>query len=305
VTLDRRGSLRAGFDALRHRKLVLLLTGLTALLGLIGATPLMPVFQRELAGTLAGDHFIRNAPTLAPADFFDFVRFHRDALSGVDRTAGFVGLLAVLQQALIAGGIVVVLGRGRFTFSQFVEPARRNLWHNVKCLLLFAAALAVVLGAWFAGTTAAFHRLLEDAPPESPGRTAAHWAILLIGLLLYGILSLVYDFARAARRYAPAIGAWQSVRFALRALRGSWMPALLLFGFWLAFGALAVAAGVGAAWLLPAVSLPALLLLFVVQVAALGLRSAVRVAAWGSYVGFLDARARPALASLTPWRSTP
>src|SRR5262249_5514032 len=259
MTLERRGTLQAGFDALRHGKLVLLLTGLTALLGLIGAMPLAPSFQKDLAGTLAGDHFIRNAPTLAPADDFDIIRFRRDVLRGADRTAGLVGLLAVLQQTLIAGGIVVVLGRGRFSFSQFVEPARRNLWHNVKCLLLFVAALALVLGGWFAGTIAASHRLLENVPPDSAARTAIHWAILLVGLLLVGILSLAYDFARAARRYAPTIGAWRSVRFAGRVLRESWIAALLLFGFWLGLGALAVAAGVGAAWFLPAVSLPAVL----------------------------------------------
>ncbi len=80
MTLERRGSLRSGFDALRHWKIVVLLTGLTAVLGLIGATPLGAAFQHDLAGTLAGDHFLRNAATLAPGDFFDFLRDRRPVI---------------------------------------------------------------------------------------------------------------------------------------------------------------------------------------------------------------------------------
>jgi hypothetical protein len=298
MTLVGRGSLRAGLDALRHRKLVLLLTGLTAVLGLVGATPLFPSFQKDLAGTLAGDHWLRNAPTLAPAEVLDFIKERRPAIAGTERTAGLVGLLAVLQQALIAGGIVVVLGRGPFTFSQFVEPARRNLWHNVKCLLLYVTALAAAPGCWLAGAIHATRRIYDESPPGSAARTLLVCGTFGIALLLFAALSLLYDFARAARRYSPAIGAWRSVRFAWLALRGSWIRALLLFAFWLAIGTAAILAGFGAAWLLPAVSLPAVTLLVLVQLAALGLRSAVRVAAWGSYVGFLDARAGRALASL-------
>ncbi len=205
----------------------------------------------------------------------------------------------MLLQALFAGGLVAVLGRGRFSFGQFFEPARRNLWHNIKCLLLFALVAGGLVWGWIAAALAASHRLLENEPPGSAAQTIAGWVIAGVGLLLFASLSLIYDFARAARRYAPTIGAWRSIRFALRVLRGSWLRALALFLFWLIVGAAAVCAGVGAAWTMPAVSLPAVLLLFVVQLAALGLRSAVRVAAWGSYLAFLDPRARSALASLT------
>ncbi len=135
-------------------------------------------------------------------------------------------------------------------------------------------------------------------PPDSGIRAASLWVTLLVGLLLFAILSLVYDFARAARRYAPTIGAWRSVRFALRVLRGVWLRALGAFSLLAAsLGAVAVVAGVGAAWTMPAVSLGGVALLGVVQIAALGLRSAVRVATWGSYVGFLEPRARRALAT--------
>ena len=298
MTFPRRGSVASGFEELRQWKLILLLLLTSAVLGWISAMPLAPVFQSDFAGTLVGDHLIRHAPSLAPTDFVDFFEKRDDAIQGARRTASAAGVLGVLLQVFFAGGIVAVLGRGRFSFGQFFEPARRNLWHNVKCLLLFLPALAVLVGGWFAGAMAASGKLFEDAPPESGARSLAWWVTLLVGLLLYAVLSLVYDFARAARRYAPAIGAWRAVRFAWRALGGAWLRALALFGFWFVLGGAAVAAGVGIVWALPAVSWPAIALLVVLQLAALALRSAVRVGAWGSYLSFLDSRAGSALASL-------
>jgi len=298
MTIEPRGSVASGFRALRHGKLILLLLLTTLALGWIAAMPLAAVFQTDFTGTLVGDHFVRNAPSLAPTDFVDFYEKKADAIHGARRTASAAGVLGVLIQVFFAGGIVVVLGRGPFSFGDFFEPARRNLWHNVKCLLLFLPALAVFVGGWFGGALAASHKLFEDAPPEAASRSVAWWATLLIGLLLFGALSLVYDFARAARRYAPAIGAFRAVRFAWRVLGGAWLRALALFGFWFVLGALVVGLGVGAVWLLPAVSRPAIALLVVLQLAALALRSAVRVGAWGSYIAFLDSRARGALAAL-------
>jgi len=299
VTVERRGSLRSGWDALAQWKLILLLTATTAVLGLLAATPLAPSFQHDLAGTLAGDHLLRNEATLAPTDAFDFLRERRFAIAGAGRAAGLAGTLGVVLQAFFAGGLVAVLGQRRFSFGQFVEPARRNFWHNAKCLVVFLLAAVVLVGGWLAAAVGASKKLLENAPPDAPSRSAAAWGTAAIGLILFAVLSLVYDFARAARRYAPTIGAWRSFRFALRVLRGAWPRALALFLFWLIVGAAALFAGVGAAWTLPAVSLPAVVLLVVVQIAALGLRSAVRVATWGSYIGFLEPRARRALASLS------
>ncbi len=297
LTVEPRGSIASGFRALRHGKLILLLLLTTLVLGGIAAMPLAAVFRTDFTGTLIGDHLVRNSPSLAPTDFVDFYEKKADAFHGARHTANAAGILGVLLQAFFAGGIVVVLGRGPFAFGQFFEPARRNLWHNVKCLLLFAPALVAVVGGWLGGAIAASHKLLEDAPPEAASRTAAWWATLLIGLLLFGALSLVYDFARAARRYAPTIGAWRSARFAWRVLGGAWLRAMGLFVFWFLLGALVVGVGVGAVWLLPAVSRPAIALLVAVQLAALALRSAVRVGAWGSYLAFLDSRAGSALAA--------
>ena len=299
MTAPPRGSLAAGFAALSHGKLILLLALTTAALGLAGAMPLTPAIAGSIAGTLAGDHLIRNAATLAPTDFLDFLREQAPAVRGARRAALFAGVLGVVLQAFFAGGIVAVLGRGRFSFSQFFEPARRNLWHNTKCLLLFAASAGIALGAWFGGVAAVAKKALESVPPDAPVRTLVFWVTIVGGVLLYAGLSLLYDFARAARRYSPTIGAWRAFRFAWRALAGARLRALLLFLFWLFAGGGVAAGAVLAAWCMPAVSLPAVAALLALQFAALWLRAAVRVGAWGSYIGFLDRRGRPALSALS------
>ncbi|MCP6756563.1 hypothetical protein NL533_33560, partial [Klebsiella pneumoniae] len=81
----------------------------------------------------------------------------------------------------------------------------------------------------------------------------------------WGILSLHYDFARAARRYAPAIGAWRAWGFARRALRSSRARALGLFVFWLVAGGAVWLGLVAVAWSAPAASPIAIFGLFLLQ----------------------------------------
>jgi hypothetical protein len=288
-------SLAAGFRALSHGKLILLLTLTTVLLGLSAAAPLAPALWKDVGGTLAGDHFLRNHPTFAPTDFADFLREDAGAISGASSGARFAGLTGVALQMFFAGGIVVVLGRGRFGFAQFFEPARRNFWHNVKCFFVFAILLVVVYGTVLGGGSAAAKKLFEDVPPDAAPRTAWSWGLLGLAVLLWGVLSLLYDFARAARRYAPTIGAWRAYGFARRALRGSWARALVLFLFWLLLGAAAWLGFFAVTWAMPAVSAPAIAGLLLLQFAVIWIRSAVRVAAWGSYLEFLDHRATAAV----------
>ncbi len=297
VEMGRKNAVAAGLEALSHGKLILLLALTTAALGLSGAAPLVPALRDSLAHTLAGDHFIRNHPTFAPTDFFDFIREKAPALAGALSAAEWAGLLGILLQAFFAGGIIAVLGRGPFSFGQFFEPARRNFWHNAKCLLLFALLGVLVLGIWFGAGGFAARRLLEGIAPHAAVRSLARWGLLLVGVLLFAALSLLYDFARAARRYSPAIGAWRAWRFARRALEGSWLRALGLWLLWLLLGGAAVLGLFAIVWAMPAVSPPAIALLFLLQFAVLCARSAVRVAAWASYVAFLESRAREALAS--------
>jgi hypothetical protein len=290
-----RGAVGSGLAALSHGKLILLLALTTALLGVSAAMPLGPTLRESVAGTLAGDHFLRNAPTAAPTDFFDLVREDWPAFRGTGRSALWAALLGAALQAFFAGGLVVVLGRGPFSFSQFFEPARRNFWHNVKCFWVFFPVAAITLALWFWGERKATARLLRDTPPDSFLHSAALWGRLAVGLLIFAVYSLLYDFARAARRHAPSIGALRAYRFAWRALSGSWLRALGLWALWFGAGAIGVLALFALAWELPAVSPAGIGLLFALQFAGLCARSAVRVAAWGSFLAFLEPRARPAL----------
>jgi len=301
----RRSPVAAGLSAARHAKLVLLLALVTAALGVGTSLPLQPAFREKLAGTLAGDHFIRNHPTFAPTDFLDFLKEEGGSIDGALRTMDALGFLGVLLQMLFVGGMVAVLGRGPFSFGQFFEPARRNFWHNVKCFFLFAILAGLVLAVWLGGAGWARHRLLEEAPPDAAVRTLTGWLLFLVGVLLFAACSLLYDFARAARRYAPMMGAWRAFRFARRALAGSWGAALGLWILWLVLGGAAVLLVVALTWAMPAVSVPAIALLFALQLLAIGVRSAVRVAAWGSYVAFLDPRAAAALSATARVRIAP
>jgi hypothetical protein len=153
----------------------------------------------------------------------------------------------------------------------------------------------LVLGLWFGLEGAVTKKAFETVPPGAAIRSAVRWCSLVIEVLLFAALSLLYDFARAARRYAPLIGAFRAYRFARRALSGAWVLALGLWLFWFVLGGAAILAGFAIAWGLPAVGRFMIAMLFLLQFAALWARSAVRVAAWGSWVAFLDPRAREAI----------
>jgi hypothetical protein len=294
-----RGPIAAGFDALRHRKLIALLTLTTVALGICAALPMLPTLRETMMGTLAGDHFQRNDPTKAPTDVFDFFAEKKAVIDGTHRTIGGMGVLGVVLQMFFAGGIVFVLGRGPFSFGQFFEPARRNFWHNVKCFFLFAILAGAVLGAWLGGLWWARGKMVEDLAPGSGARPLTFWFVALGALVLFAVISLFYDFARAARRYAPRIGVWRAYRFAGRALSGSWGGAFAIWLFWLVLGGAAVLVLFALTWGLKARSVPGVILLVVLQIAVLTARSAARVAAWGSYVAFLDPRAGRALSETT------
>src|SRR5262249_1628194 len=143
-----RGPVAAGFEALRQRKLIALLTLTTLVLGIGAALPILPALKDTMMRTLAGDHFLRNDPTKAPTDLFDFLLEKGAAIAGTQRAMNGMGVLGVVLQMFFVGGIVAVLGRGPFAFSQFFEPARRNFWHNVKCFFYFAIAAGALLYGW-------------------------------------------------------------------------------------------------------------------------------------------------------------
>ena len=113
----------------------------------------------------------------------------------------------------------------------------------------------VVFGALLGGAFAADREALRvHASGRGLRRGSSTGRVRVVAVLLWGVLSLLYDFARAARRYAPAIGAWRGYGFARRALRGSWTRGLVLYLFWLLLGGAAWLAAIALAWTMPAAS---------------------------------------------------
>ena len=93
----------AGLEALGNGKLILLLSVATAALGVAAMLPIIPSLHDTMLETLAGDHFARNAATLAPTDFLDFFREKDAAIDGVRHTIGAMGWLGLLLQVFFAG----------------------------------------------------------------------------------------------------------------------------------------------------------------------------------------------------------
>jgi hypothetical protein len=294
---ERGGSLAAGFAALRSgRLLVALLTAVTVVLALLAAAPLAPAFQQSFARTLAGDHILNNDPSFAPTDFFDFLREKAPAVAGAGAAERLAALIGLLQQILFAGGIVAVLGRSdRLSLPDFVAGVSRNAWHNVKCFLIFFLLAASALVLWIAGGLALSKKIFENVPPGNASATLFKVAIGVGALSLYAVFSLLHDFARAARREGSEIGAWRAFGRARRTLSGRWTRAFGLFLFWLLFGGALLFSAIALEWSAPAFGALAIALHVLIQIAVLALRSALRVAAWGSYLHLYDG-AEPASA---------
>ena len=286
----RHGSIASGFVAIHGGgAIVLLLTAATIVLSVLAAAPLGPSIQGVFARTLAGDHVLFNDPRSASTDVFDFLHEKAPAISGAASAARWAALLILLQQILVAGGIVTVLNRPEgFTAAEFAGGVRRNAWHNVKCFLVFLLLGGALLSLWMWGSRAAARKLFEDTPPGAPAAFAWRIATLGVALFLYAVFSLLHDFARASRRLDPSIGAWHAYGHAQRLLAGRWLRALGLFVFWLILGGVLLAGGVLLEWTAPAVSAAAIFLHILLQVLVLAIRPALRVAAWGSYLTLYD-----------------
>ena len=289
-----RSNIAAGFAALRSGgSLVLLLTAVTVVLAVLAAAPLGPSLSDAFARTLAGDHVVRNQPLSAPTDVFDFLREKSSAVSGVSAAAKWAALIALLQQILFAGGIVVVLGRaGPIAIPEFVAGMRRNSWHNLKCFLIFLLFAGVSLGVWLAAQHAVYKRTFEDLAPGSPSTLVFRIFVAVVALFLFALFSLLHDFARAARRSLPDIGAWRAYGHARRTLSGHWLRSFGIFLFWLLLGGAVLVLGIAVEWTAPAVTALAIALHILLQILVLSIRPVFRIAAWGSYLALYDAAQR-------------
>ncbi len=286
-------ALAAGFSALSRRRLVLLLTGCSLVLGILSAAPVAPAMDDAFRNTLAGDHLIRNHPDFAPFDVLDFLREKAAAVAGARQTMVWAGLLGVVLQIFFAGGIVETLGRNVFSVREsraaFWAGSRRHFAHNIKCFALFALLLGIALSVWLGLSGALGKALFEQAPPHTAGRTV--WGILSLAVAaaIVGALTLLYDFARAGRRTTPGIGAIAAFRGARRRLRGRFLRGLGVLLFWSLAAGVALALLFAAAWGQRTPSGEAVAVNLVLLVLLLAVRPAARVAAWGSILALFDA----------------
>jgi hypothetical protein len=311
IAADRRGTIRAGFSALANWRLAAILLIATVVPSVLVASAFWPALRDGLGGTLAGDHVLSNDPLLAPTDLVDFLYDRRSAVAGTLDAAWVAALAGVLVQIAFAGGFVRALGRGgRARVADFVEGSLHDFWHNLKVFLLFALAAAIALGLWTSAGRGIAKKAFENSAPGTGGELAVRVVTIVGALLLFAALSLWQDFARAARRIAPGIGAWRAYGFARRRLAGRHTRALGLFAFWLVVGGAALLLLVAVSFALPASSGAGVLLLFAAQLAALSVRPLTRVAAWGSYIALLDQASAPdpqvlALSTASPLPSSP
>ncbi|MDQ2978192.1 MAG: hypothetical protein M3R62_03155, partial [Acidobacteriota bacterium] len=204
------------------------------------------------------------------------------------------GLLGLLLQIFFAGGIVETLGRASAAGPhEFWTGARRNFAHNLKCFALFALMAGVTLAAWIGLAAAVGGKLFENAPPNTAGRFAWTAGVVVVSFLLFGLWTLLYDFARAARRSMPGIGALAAFAGARRRLRGRWLRGLALLLFWTAIGSGAFAAVFALAWGERTPSGAAVVLNLFLLGLLLAVRPVVRVAAWGSILALFDGSPSP------------
>jgi len=266
----------------------------TLLLGSFAAAPLEPALRDQIAGRLAGDHLARNDAELAPADALDFLHDEWSAVRGSFRAARWAAVVGVLLQIFFVGGIVSTLGiRPRPSRVEFWAASRRDFAHNLKCFLIFLVASAIVVGLWAAIMVGAGHALFRKSPPHSTGAAVWLWISVVGALLLFGTLTLLYDFARAARRRYPAVGALAGFAQARRRLRGRWARGFGLLTFWLVAAFAGVAIPFAAAWGQRTPTASAVFVNLLLLLLAMAARSAVRVGAWGSMLALFDAAEPP------------
>jgi hypothetical protein len=248
-------------------------------------------FTAAFGDTLAGEAIRRNAAPDAGLYWIDYLRRYHP-FSAAGGAFWLAVALTLLFQIFLAGGIIETVGRERRPFlGGFFGACGRHFHHNLRAFLLFVLFVLLVPGVWLALTTAGAHGLFRNAPPHTTG--AAIFAVVRYGiaLLLFAILSMAYDFARAMPRFGP-VRTWPAFRSGLAVARREPVAVAGIFFFWLIVAGVFQILWSALEWNAAPATSGAIAAVFLAQQIGIFIRCAARVATWGSIVSFLEPRAQ-------------
>ncbi|HQR44739.1 MAG TPA: hypothetical protein PLB02_02705 [Thermoanaerobaculia bacterium] len=292
--------------ALAHRRLALVLWLSVAVPAGLVCTPLGRL-------TRLFDESPFRAPLLAGWDSWAMLSWQtlRPGEWGVLR-ALFVATFAaaLLIQFFLTGGVLRTLMTGipRPVFRRVVAESaalfKPSLWAGARYLF----ALALWAGLFVAVPARLLHKLAENRAPNGFFQTAQELWVVVVGLLVYYLVSLKFDLARIALARDEARNARGAYRLAKKRMKGARGRVLAVALFWTVAG-LAVQAlftnlgvrmnpqtGAGIFWLVVVRQLG-----FVVSAMA-------RVGFWASLIRFDEIRRdelAPRVPAPLPWEIPP
>jgi hypothetical protein len=292
--------------ALAHRRLALVLWLSVAVPAGLVCTPLGRL-------TRLFDESSFRAPLLAGWDSWAMLSWQalRPGEWGVVRALFLTTFAAALLiQFFLTGGVLRTLMTGipRPVFRRVVAESaalfKPSLWAGARYLFALAlwTGLFVAVPAWL------LHKLAEDRAPNGFFQTAQELWVVVVGLLVFYLVSLKFDLARIALARDEARNARGAYRLAKKRMKGARGRVLAVALFWTVAG-LAVQAlftnlgvrmnpqtGAGVFWLVVVRQLG-----FVVSAMA-------RVGFWASLIRFDEIRRdelAPRVPAPLPWEIPP
>lgn len=144
----------------------------------------------------------------------------------------------LLIQFFLTGGVLRTLMTGipRPVFRRVVAESaslfKPSLWAGARYLL----GLALWLGLFVAAPAWLFSKLAEDRPPNTFWSSTREFWILVVGLLVYYLVSLKFDLARIALAREEARNARGAYKLAKKRMKGARSRVLAIALFWTVVG---------------------------------------------------------------------
>jgi hypothetical protein len=289
-------TLRTGIrEAARHKRLAVVLWLVNLLLAGAAAIPAFVVLGNALRHSPEGDRLLEGFSFgLALELFRDDARFRV-----LPSFAAVAGLLAVLANAFVSGGVLDVLTTD--DPRSFLHRFGRGAGHFGGRFVRVGIAAGLVLltaGALVMAGTKALSRSLEDAAwPPTGVAIALLRVFLLLGMAVVALIALDLARIRVVREDNR-----RAIRLYWSSLRTVFRHPLATLGLWTANSVLVLL--VAAAYLtlrnlVPASTWAGILLMFVAQQAVMLARAGLRIALFAGEMALLD-RLVPASRSLGP-----